>query len=175
MFALDPPRPPSSAAPGHLAQRLLDALGLRPAPWPAIAGGALLGGCLGIHVLVAASLTLGYRLSPAPAERLLVWLGHDLGVNVPLTECLLRGVLFDRAYRRWPLPAAAALSAAAAVVRYLLDPRLPRTVEAAVGAIFYMTLLSALNCWLVARTGSVLPALASAAAFFAGWRLLAVG
>jgi hypothetical protein len=38
-----------------------------------------------------------------------------------------------------------------------------------------MTLLSALNCWLVARTGSVLPALASAAAFFAGWRLLAVG
>jgi hypothetical protein len=176
MHALDAPARPSfdgSRAP--LVSRLIAALGLRLASPAAVAGGALLGACLGAHVLVAASLTLGYRVSAAPAARLLVWLTYDLCVNVPLTECLLRGVLFDRAYRRWSLPVAAGVSVTASIARYLLDPRLPRTIEAAVGAVFYVALLSAANCWLVARTGSVLPALASAAAFFAGWRLLTLG
>jgi hypothetical protein len=150
-------------------------LALRPVRWRAIAGGAALGAGLAAHVLVAASLTSGYRISATPTDRLLLWLTYDLGVNVPLTECLLRGVLFERAYRRWPLPRAAALSVAAGVIRYLVDPRLPPTIEAAVGATFYMSLLGATNCWLVARTGSVLPALASAATFFAGWRLLTIG
>ena len=173
MYALDAlPGPGSANVRGPLGRRVIAALGLRPVSPAAIAGGALLGACLGAHVLAAASLTFGYRVSVAPGARLLVWLTYDLCLNVPLTECLLRGVLFDRAYRRWSLPVAAGLSVVASLVRYLVDPRLLRTIEAAVGAIFYIALLSATNCWLVARTGSVLPALASAAAFFAGWRLL---
>jgi CAAX prenyl protease-like protein len=176
MYVLDPPRGlPPVDEPTSFTARARRAFGLRSVGWRALAGGAVIGGALGAHVLVGASLTFGYRISAAPGQRLLTWLTYDLCVNVPLTEGLLRGVLFDRAYRRWPLPAATAVSAAAGVVRYLLDPRLPPTIEAAVGAVFYMALLGAINCWLVARTGSVLPAFASAAAFFAGWRLLAIG
>ncbi|HSE92589.1 MAG TPA: hypothetical protein VLF19_04730, partial [Methylomirabilota bacterium] len=60
----------------------------------------------------------------------------------------------------------------ASVARYLLDPRLPPTAEARVGAVVYLALLGAASAWLVARAGSLVPALAASATFFAAYRLL---
>jgi hypothetical protein len=63
VYALDAPaRLSSAAAVAPLGPRLIAALGLRPVSPVAVAGGAVLGACLGAHVLVAASLTLGYRV-----------------------------------------------------------------------------------------------------------------
>jgi hypothetical protein len=45
-------------------------------------------------------------------------------------------------------------------------------VEVLTGATIYLTLLSAANSWLFWWSGSLLPALASALAFFAAYRLL---
>jgi hypothetical protein len=44
---------------------------------------------------------------------------------------------------------------------------------AAAGAAFYLALLSVGNCWLLARTGGLLPPYAAGLAFFAVYRLLA--
>ena len=74
--------------------------------------------------------------------------------------------------RRWPLGAAVALSTAACVTRYMLDPRLPKSVEVIVGAAFYVTLLAAANCWLFRWSGSLLPGAAAALVFFTAYRLL---
>jgi hypothetical protein len=43
----------------------------------------------------------------------------------------------------------------------------------AAGATFYMALLGAGNCWLLARTGALGPSLAASALFFGAYRLLA--
>jgi membrane protease YdiL (CAAX protease family) len=131
-----------------------------------------LGAVLGGHLMLTASLTLGYRIVRPTAVELGPWLAYDLGANVLAAECFFRGALFDRAQRRWPFAAATTLSTVACVVRYLVDPLLPRSLEVLAGAAFYVTLLSVGNCWLYWRTGSVIPGLAAGCVFFAVYRLL---
>jgi hypothetical protein len=87
-------------------------------------------------------------------------------------ECFFRGALFDRAQRRWSLAVAALVTTAACLARYLVDPLLPRTLEVAAGAAFYIGLLSAGSCWLYWRSGSVVPGLAAGVVFFTVYRLL---
>ena len=136
--------------------------------------GAALGAVLGLHLTITASLTLGYRVRWPPTPELAPWLAYDVGANVLAGECFFRGALFDRAHRRSAFGAAATLSTAACVARYLVDPLLPRTLEVAAGAAFYITLLSMGNCWLFWRSGSVLPGVAAGCVFFAVYRLLHV-
>ncbi|MGH7276974.1 MAG: CPBP family glutamic-type intramembrane protease [Candidatus Rokuibacteriota bacterium] len=151
----------------------LAALGLTgPLPWAAIWIGALAGAFLGGHLLVSASRTLGLRLRlDAPAD-VLGALAYDLGANVLAAECFFRGALFNRAQRRWSLGAALALSTAAFVARYMVDPLLPKSVEMVVGAAFYLTLLGAANCWLFWWSGSLVPGFAGALLFFGAYRML---
>jgi membrane protease YdiL (CAAX protease family) len=138
----------------------------------AVLAGALFGLLLGLHLLVNASLTLGFRVRPGRAADLLAWLAYDLGANVLAAEAFFRAGLFTRAHRRWPFAAAAALSAAASVTRYLVDPLLPHTPEIVAGATFYLALLGVGNCWLLARHGSLGGPLAAGLLFFAAYRLL---
>jgi hypothetical protein len=153
----------------------LPALGLHAAPAPRLLlAGLGLGAVLGAHLIITASLTLGYRVMRPAASDLVPWLAYDLGANVLAAECFFRAALFDRAQRRWSFGVATALSTAACVVRYLADPLLPPTLEVLAGAAFYITLLSVGNCWLYWRTGSVTPGLVAGYAFFAVYRLLHV-
>lgn len=138
----------------------------------AVAGGALFGLLLGAHLLVAASRTLGHRVRTGVAPDLVGWWAYDLGANVLAAEAFFRAALFTRAHSRWPFAAAAALATTASVARYMLDPLLPRSLETIAGATLYLALLGAGNCWLLARTGSLLPALAASACFFGAYRLL---
>jgi hypothetical protein len=144
----------------------------RTPPGPALVTGGLLGAALGAHLLVNASLTLGYRVRTGSWAELVGWWGYDLGANVLAGEAFFRGALFERAWRRWSFAAAAALSTAASLARYLVDPLLPRSLEIAAGAAFYLILLGCGNCWLLARTGSLGPPLVAAATFFGAYRLL---
>lgn len=144
-----------------------------PSPGLMLAGLAL-GGILGAHLMITASMTLGYRIVPPVARDLAPWLAYDLGANVLAAECFFRGALFDRAHRRWSFAASAALSTVACVLRYLVDPLLPRTIEVAAGAAFYVALLSVGNCWLYWRSGRVTPGLIAGCVFFAVYRLLHV-
>jgi hypothetical protein len=137
----------------------------------ALAGG-LFGSVLGLHLLVTASLTLGVRVRPGPAADLAAWLAYDVGANVLAAELFFRTALFTRAHRCWPFAAAAALSTATSIARYLVDPLLPRSVEILAGATFYLALLGAGNCWLLARHGSTAGPIAAALLFFAAYRLL---
>jgi hypothetical protein len=152
----------------------LVALGLGAAEYRLILAGVGLGAILGLHLAITASLTLGYRVGRAAVLELGPWLAYDLGANVLAAECFFRGALFDRAQRRWSFGVAAALSTAACVARYLVDPLLPRTLEVIAGAAFYVALLSAGNCWLYWRSGSVVPGLAAGVVFFTVYRLLHV-
>lgn len=138
----------------------------------ALAGG-LFGLLLGAHLLVNASLTLGFHVRPGRPADLLVWITYDLGANVLAAEAFFRAGVFTRAHRRWPFAAAAALSATASVARYLVDPLLPRTPEILAGATFYLALLGVGNCWLLARYGSLAAPTAAGLVFFAAYRLLA--
>jgi hypothetical protein len=149
------------------------ASGLAGSTVPAVASGALFGGLLGGHLLVNTSLTFGYRIRTGPLAELTDWWAYDLGANVLAAELFFRGALFARAYRRWSFAAAATLSTAAAVVRYLADPLLPHSIGIAAGATFYMAVLGVGNCWLLARTGSLVPSLVAATFFFGVYRLLA--
>jgi hypothetical protein len=153
----------------------LRALGLAgaPPPWLIVAGIAL-GALLGVHLMITASLTLGYRIVRPAAVELGPWLAYDVGANVLAAECFFRGGLFERAQRRWSFSAAAAMCTTACVARYLADPLLPRTLEVAAGAAFYVALLSVGNCWLYWRSGSVIPGVAAGLVFFAVYRLLHV-
>jgi len=162
------------AVPAWLAWRRADWLGA-PAwqPATAVVGGAVFGLLLGAHLLVNASLTFGYQVRTGPLAELADWWAYDLGANVLAAETFFRAALFDRAYRRWSFAPAAALATSAAVARYLADPLLPRSLAMAGGATFYIALLGAGNCWLLARTGSLGPSLAAAAFFFGAYRLLA--
>jgi len=142
-------------------------------PVPAVAAGAVFGLLLGAHLLVNTSLTFGYRVRTGPLAELADWWAYDLGANVLAAELFFRGALFERIHRRWSFAPAAAISTAAAVARYLADPLLPHSLGVAAGATFYMAVLGAGNCWLLARTGSLAPALAAASFFFGAYRLLA--
>ena len=145
-----------------------------PASAGLVAAGAVLGALLGAHLLVTASLTLGYGVRAPALDVLAPWLAYDLGGNVLTTEAFLRGALFDRVQRRWPFGGAAALVTAVCLARYLVDPLLPHSLEVAAGAVFYLTLLSLGNCWLYWRSGSIVPGVVAAVAFFAAYRLLHV-
>jgi len=141
-------------------------------PFRYIAVAAAIGGALGGHVLLTAALTLGYH-AVFDLSRAMAWLAYDAGISVPATEYFFRGALFDRAQRRWPVPAATALSASLGVIRYLVDPLLPMTAEMVMGTVFYAGLLGVANCWLFRRTGSVLPGAVAAVVFFAAYRVVA--
>ena len=157
-----------------LERARLPGLGLARAPAGLVVAGAALGALLGAHLFVTASLTLGYSGRVPTLEGLAPWLAYDVGGNVLTTEAFFRGALFDRAQRRWPFPAAAALVTALCLVRYLVDPLLPRSLEVTAGAVFYLTLLSLANCWLYWRSGSIAPGVAAGVAFFVAYRLLHV-
>jgi hypothetical protein len=161
------------AVPVWLASRRAAWLGPRAWRPASVAAGALFGLVLGGHLLVNTSLTFGYRVRTGPLAELAEWWAYDLAANVLAAETFFRGALFERAYRRWAFGPAVALATAAAVLRYLADPLLPHSLGIAAGAVFYIGLLGAGNCWLLARTGSLSPALAAAALFFGAYRLLA--
>jgi hypothetical protein len=151
----------------------LAALGLgAPVPAAGVAAGALVGVFLGAHVLITASLTLGYRPGAHAAAAVLATLAYDAGAQVPATELFFRGGLFNRALRRWSFAPAAVLATAASLARYLVDPRLPWNAEVVVGMAFYVTVLGVLNAWLLWRFGSAVPGLVSALLFFAGYRVV---
>lgn len=139
----------------------------------AMLAGGLFGLLLGAHLLVNASLTLGFHVRPGRPADLLGWFAYDLGANVLAAEAFFRAGLFRRAHRRWPFAAATAVSATASVARYLVDPLLPHSPEILAGATFYLTLLGVGNCWLLARYGSLAAPIAAGLVFFASYRLLA--
>jgi hypothetical protein len=137
--------------------------------------GGLIGALLGSHLLVSASQTLGYPLRGGGWPVLLSRWTYDLGANVISAECFFRGALFNRLQRRWSFGPAAALATAFSLVRYLTDPLLPGEIEVVVGALFYITILGVVNCWLLWWSGSLAPGLVSSALFFLAYRALAVG
>ncbi len=150
-------------------------LGLcRPSPPAALLLGIALGAVLGGHLLVTAACTVAYvpRAELAPA---LAAAAYDFGANVPATELFFRGALLVRIGRRRSLGAALALSAAGSVLRYLLDPLLPKTPEVLAGTVFYIGLLGLGNGWLLWWSGSLVPGLAASLLFFAAYRTLGLG
>jgi hypothetical protein len=158
------------AARGHLAS-----LGLaRPVPLGATALGAALGLALGAHLLVSAALTLGYGLRRDGVGLWLAAVAHDVGANVPSGELFFRGVLFNRLQRRASFSVAASVVTGAWVVRYLVDPRLPASVEAVAGAVVYLTLLGVACCWLYWWSASLVPSLVAVLGFFAVSRAFAL-
>lgn len=154
----------------------LAALGVSwPAPVVSVLAGFGLGAALGSHLLLSATLTLGYRARQDGLVAYLAALAYDVGANVPSSELFFRGLLFDHVQRRWSFVAGATVATAAYLLRFLLDPRLPGTTEAVFGGVVYLSLLSLGNCWLFWWSGSLIPALVGAFAFFAMYRTLAVG
>lgn len=150
----------------------LVALGLgTPMPGVALALGTLTGTALAAHLLVTASMTLGYRPRVMDGA-VLGAVAYDLGAQVLATECFFRGALFNRAQRRWSFGPATALSTGAGLVRYLIDPRLSGAVEIVVGMVFYVTLLSVANCWLFWRFGNLVPGVLGSLVFFAAYRTI---
>jgi len=148
--------------------------GLKRPPIGICAAGAAVGALLGAHLLLTASLTLGYGVRVPTAAHLMSWLAYDAGANVLTTEAFFRGALLDRAQRRWPFAMASALVALLCLARYFVDPLLPHSLEVMAGAVFYLTLLSLANCWMYWRSGSIVPGIAAGVAFFACYRLLHV-
>jgi hypothetical protein len=148
-------------------------LGLTPPwPWGAVIIGALAGSALALHLVTSASRTLGYglRLDPAvffPA------LAYDLGANVLSAELFFRGAVLQHLWRRWCFGLALAAASAGATLRYCIDPYVS-TIELRVGAAVYMAILAILNGTFYRWSGSLLPGLAAASAFFACYRLLAI-
>jgi len=147
-------------------------IGVHATSTRAILVGGLTGVALGSHVLLSAAFTLGYRLRSDGLAAWLLALAYDAGLNIPSAELFVRGVVFDRLQRRVSFATGAGVATIAYLVRFLPDPRLPTTVEVLAGATLYLTLLSLVNSWLFWWSGSLLPALASALAFFAAYRLL---
>jgi Type II CAAX prenyl endopeptidase Rce1-like len=147
----------------------------RPERGIAILVGLSLGTALGGHLLLSATQSLGYRVRQDGLGAYLATLAYDVGANVPSSELFFRGVLFDHLQRRWSFVTGASVATAAYLVRYLLDPRLPGTTEAMIGGVVYLSLLSLGNCWVFWWSGSLIPALVSALAFFASYRMLTAG
>ena len=136
-----------------------------------MAAGAFLGG----HLLISASMTFGHPVRPPGTDLYLGALMYDVGASALSAEWLFRGALFSHWWRHWGFLAAAGLSTAASLVRYLLDPALPRTLEMTAGAVFYMALLGLYASGLRARSGSLVPGYLATVAFFAAYRMLVVG
>lgn len=134
--------------------------------------GAGMGLFLGGHLLLSASRTLGYPMRLTPAAPLLAALAYDAGANVLSAELFFRGVIFNFWHRRWGFWAGAALSTGACLLRYVVDPALPRTLEVTIGLLFYLTLLSLASCVLLALSGSLLPSVMAALFFFGAYRTL---
>jgi hypothetical protein len=156
-------------------ERGLAALGMcLPETWPPVAAGAAVGGLLGGHLLVSASLMSGYHVGLIPAASYVAAVAYDAGVNVLSAECFFRGVVFDAYQRRRPVLAALAVSVGAALARYLVDPALPRSVEALAGAVLYLGALSAASCGLFWWSGSLLPGALAGILFFLAYRAVAV-
>ena len=133
-----------------------------------LAAGIFLGG----HMLISASLTVGYLVRVSTMGQYLTAVAYDIGANALTAEWLFRGVLFSRWWRRWEFWPAAGLSTVLAVVRYVGDPALPPPIEARAGAVFYTALLGFTACALRAESGSLLPGYMAAVTFFVAYRLL---
>jgi len=159
---------------GFLSARgRLTSLGLgTPVSVARVMAGVLVGTGLSGHLLVSASRMLGVHVRVDHAPEALGAIAYDLGANVLAAECFFRGALFTRAERRWSFAAASTVATSAYVLRYLIDPLLPKSVELMVGAIFYLALLGAINCWLRSWSASLVPGLVSASIFFAAYRTL---
>ena len=156
-------------------RRSLERIGWRLPHAPcAILLGAAAGTFLGLHLIIAASLTLGYAVSVPDGGRYLTALAYDVGANALTAEWLFRGAIFSALWRRWSFWPAAVVSTACALVRYLLDPALPQAIEAMAGATFYLSLLSLACCALRAWSGSLVPGYFATVAFFAAYRALLV-
>lgn len=153
----------------------LERIGWRPPRAArAILLGAAAGTFLGLHLLIAASLTLGYPVSVPDGGRYLAALAYDVGANALTAEWLFRGAIFSTLWRRWSLWPAAAASTGCALARYLLDPALPQAIEAMAGATFYLSLLGLACCALRAWSGSLVPGYFATVAFFTAYRMLLV-
>lgn len=158
---------------GWLARRgELAPLGLPgPVSLHGVLAGLGLGAGLGGHLLATALGTAGYRLRSDVG--VLTAIAYDVGASVPAAELFLRGGLFNRLQRRWAFLPAALFATGVGLVRYLVDPQLPRVPEVLVGAVLYVSLLGLVNAWLLWWSGSLVPALLGASVFFAAYRLVA--
>ena len=136
--------------------------------------GVAAGGFLGLHLLFAASLTLGYTASVPSLGAYLAAVAYDVGANALSAGWLFHGTLFSALWRRWTFWPAAAVATGAGLLRYLVDPTFPTAPEAAAGAVFYLTILGLASCALRAWSGSVLPGYLATLAFFAAYRALHV-
>jgi hypothetical protein len=146
-----------------------------PVPLRGVLVGATVGILLALHLLLTASRTLGVHARLDHWPDVLAAIGYDVGANVLAAECFFRGALFNRVHRRGPFALAATCATAAYVLRYLVDPLLPKSVGLVVGAVFYLSMLGALNCWLLWWSASLLPGILSALIFFAAYRTLGGG
>jgi hypothetical protein len=144
-----------------------------PAGLRSLTLGLAAGAFLGCHLLLTASLTLGYTVRLDDAMAYVSAAAYDAGANALTAEWLFRGALFSRAWRRWDFWPSTAVSTALAVGRYLLDPTLPSTIEVEVGAVFYMSLLGVTSCALRASSASLLPGYLATLVFFLAYRMLA--
>jgi hypothetical protein len=134
--------------------------------------GVAAGGFLGLHLLLAASLTLGYTASIPSVGAYLSAVAYDIGANALSVGWLFHGALFSALWRRWTFWPAATVATGAGLFRYIVDPTFPTALEAAAGAVFYLTLLGLASCALRAWSGSVLPGYLATLAFFAAYRAL---
>ncbi|HKW94888.1 MAG TPA: hypothetical protein VJX92_23590, partial [Methylomirabilota bacterium] len=148
------------------------AIGVVGARVPQVLTGLAAGGFLGIHLLLTASRTFGYRTHVSSLAAYLDAVAYDAGVNVLSAEWLFRGAVFSLLWRRWTFWPAALLATALGIARYLLDPALPHAAEARAGAVFYLGGVGLAACALRAWSGSLLPGYAAALAFFAAYRTL---
>jgi hypothetical protein len=154
---------------------LLGRVGWRfPAEPRAILLGAAAGMFLGLHLLITSSMTLGYAASVPDAGIYLAALAYDVGASAVTAEWLFRGAIFSTLWWRWSFWPAAAASTGCALIRYLLDPSLPRAIEVMAGAAFYLVLLGLASCALRAWSGSLLPGYVATVVFFAVYRTLQV-
>jgi len=149
-------------------------IGVARPSFKAAALGIATGASLGVHLLVSASLTLGYAVRVNHVSTYLTAVAYDIGAGALTAEWVFRGAVFSRCWQRWEFWPATCLSAALAVARYLLDPALPSAVEARAGAVFYMALLGVSACAFRAASGSLLPGYLATVTFFLAYRLLAL-
>ena len=127
--------------------------GRLPAWLREIALGLLVGVLLGAHLLVTAARTLGYAVGAISPGAYLAALAYDAGASALSAAWFFHGGLFRWLWGRIDFWRAAAAATAAALVRYLLDPALPRAAEAAAGAVFYLAVLGMACCAIRALDG----------------------
>ena len=138
----------------------------------AILIGGLIGAALGAHLIIAASRTFGHHPRIGDISALVSASAYDVGANALSAEAFFRGAVWRRLYYQVSFRVALGVSTVACVGRYLVDPLLPRTLDMAVGAIFYVAVLGVANCWLLRWSGSLVPGYVASVVFFAAYRLL---